>query len=98
MVVDPVLVAAEAVPGVEHRRMLVGNPGELIEPAAGQRAEAVEMRLQPAEIIRLQIEFQKIAQAAIDGVEVLPGAIRRDVVGAAAPTTSRRIAPGRTST
>ena len=84
MVVDPVLVAAETVARVQHRRMLVGDPRQFIEPAAGQRAEAIEMRLEPAKIVRRQIERQQIAQAAIDGVEVLSRAIRRDVVGAAA--------------
>ena len=66
MVVDPVLVAAKAVPGVQNRRVLVGDPRQFIEPAARQRAEAIEMRLQPPKIIRLQIQTEKIAQAAID--------------------------------
>ena len=48
MVVDPVLVAAETVAGLQHRRMLVGGSRELVEPAAGKRAEAVEMGLEPA--------------------------------------------------
>ena len=66
MVVDPVLVAAEAVRGVEHRRMLVGGAGEFIQPAARQLAEAMEMRFQPPEILRLQVQPEQIAQAAID--------------------------------
>ena len=49
MVVDPVLVAAEAVARMQHRRVLVGDAREFIEPAAGQRAEPVEMRLEPRE-------------------------------------------------
>ncbi len=55
MVVDPVLVAAKTVAGMEHRGMLVGDPCEFIEPAARKRAEPLEMRFQPAKIIRLQI-------------------------------------------
>jgi len=47
-----------------------------------QRAEAIEMRLQPAKIVRFQIKPQQIAQAAIDCVEILTRAIRRDVIGA----------------
>jgi hypothetical protein len=43
----------------------------------------MKMRFQPPEIVRLQIGLQQIAQAAIDGVEILAGAIRRDVIGAA---------------
>ena len=86
MVVDPVLVAAEAIPGIQNRRVLVGDPGQFIEPPARQRAEAMEMRLQPAKITRLKIQREKIAQAAIDFVEILPRAIRRDVIGAARDT------------
>src|SRR6266566_956378 len=41
------------------------------------------MRLQPPKIIWLEIKSDKIAQAAVDRVEILAGAIRRDVVGAA---------------
>ena len=64
--------------------MLVGDPRQLVEPAAGERAEPVEMRLQTAKIVRRQIKRQQIAQAAVDGVEILSGAVRRDVIGAAA--------------
>ena len=65
MIVDPVLVAAETVARIQNRRVLVGGPRQFIEPAACKRAEAIEMRLQPAKIIRLQIEPEQIAQAAI---------------------------------
>ena len=41
------------------------------------------MRLQPPKIIRLQIKLEQIAQAAIDRIEILPGAIRREMIGAA---------------
>src|SRR5713101_1621677 len=83
MVVDPVLVATEAVAGVQDRWVLVGDPGQLIEPAARQNTQAIKMRLQPSKIIRLEIKSDKIAQTAVDRVEVLAGAIRRDVIGAA---------------
>ena len=83
MVIDPVLIATKAVARVQHRRVLVGEPGQFIEPAAGQRAEAIEVRLQPLEIVGGQIEPQQIVQAAIGGVKILPGAVRRDVVGTA---------------
>ena len=42
------------------------------------------MRLQPAEIVRLQIKPEQIAQAAIERIEILTRAVRRDVIGAAA--------------
>src|SRR5213078_4106346 len=82
MVVDPVLVATEAVARVQDRRVLVGNPGQLIEPAARQDTQAIEMRLQLPKIIWLEIKSDKIAQAAVDRIEILAGAIRRDVIGA----------------
>ena len=83
MVVDPVLVAAEAVACVQDRRVLVGDPGQFVEPAARQNTQAIKMRLQPSKIVRLEIKSDKIAQAAVDRVEILAGAIRRDVTGAA---------------
>ena len=84
VIVDPVFVAAKAIARMQHRRVLVGDPRQFVEPAAGERAEAIEMRLQLAEIVRLQIMREQIAQAAVDGVEILSRAIRRDVIGAAA--------------
>jgi hypothetical protein len=83
MVLDPVFVAAKTVACIQDRRVFVGDPGQLIQAAAREYAKAIEMRFQPSEIGRLQIKSEKIAQAAVDGVEVLPGAIRRDVIGAA---------------
>jgi hypothetical protein len=65
--------------------VLVGDPGQLVEAAARQRAEAMKMRFQPAKIIRLQIEPEQIAQAAVDRIEILSRAIGRDVIGAATP-------------
>ena len=79
MVVDPVLVAAETIARIQHRRMLVGGPRQFVQPAAGQRAEAIEMRLKPPKIARLQIKPEQIAQAAIDRIKILPGAIRRQM-------------------
>jgi hypothetical protein len=63
--------------------VLVGGPGQFIQPAPRQRAQTVEMRLELPKMIRLQIYPEKIAQAAIDRVEILPGAIRCDMIGAA---------------
>jgi hypothetical protein len=83
MVFDPVLVAAKTVARMEHRRMLVGDPREFVEPAARKPAEPIDMRLQPPKIVRLQIKRQQVAQAPIDGVEIPARAIRRDVISAA---------------
>ena len=82
VIVDPVLVAAETVARMQHRRMLVGGARQFIEPAAGQFAEAMEMRFQMLEIIRRKIEPDEIAQAAIDGVEIFTGAVEAQMVGA----------------
>jgi hypothetical protein len=83
MVVDPVLVAAKAIPCIQHRRVLVGGPGQFVQPTARQRAQAIEMRLEPPKIIRLEVQLEKIAQAAVYSVEILPGAIGCDVIGSA---------------
>jgi len=83
VIVDPVLVAAEAVARMEHWRMLVGDAGEFIEPAAGQGAEPIEMRLEFCEIARREIERQQVAQAAVDRIEILARAIRSDTGGGA---------------
>ena len=41
------------------------------------------MRLQLLEIVRLQIKREQTAQAAVDRIKILPGTIRRQMVGAA---------------
>jgi hypothetical protein len=79
VIVDPVFVAAEAIAGVKHRRILVGDPRQFVEPAAGQRAEPMEMRLQLPVIVFRQIKRQQIAQTTIDLVEIQARAIPRDV-------------------
>jgi hypothetical protein len=43
MVVDKSSSRPKRSRGMQHRRVLVGEPRQFIEPAAGQRAEAVEM-------------------------------------------------------
>src|SRR5581483_2906431 len=83
MIVDPVLIAAEPVARVQYRLIPVRDPRELVEPAARQRAEAVEMPFEARKIVSRKIEPQQIAQGPVDGVEILPRAVRRDVIGAA---------------
>jgi hypothetical protein len=83
MVVDPVLVAARPIARIQDRRVFIGGPRQFIQSAARQSAEAIEMRLEPPKIIRFQINLEKIAEAAIDRIEILPRAIRCDVIGAA---------------
>ena len=41
------------------------------------------MRLEPPEIVRLEIKREQAAQAAIDRIKIPPGAIRREMIGAA---------------
>ena len=62
----------------------IGDPGKFVEPAARQDTHAIEMRLQPSKIIWFKIQSEKIAQAAVDGVEILARAIGRDMIGGAA--------------
>ena len=71
--------------------MFVGDPRQLVEPAAGKSAEAVEMRPELPEILGGQIMREQVAQAAVDGVEILARAIRRNVIGAAAGSSTRPI-------
>ena len=93
VIVDPVLVAAEPVACVQHRRVLVGGSGELVQPATGELAEAIEVRVEPPKIIRLKVDLQQIAQPAIGRIEVLSRAIRCDMTGAAIEI--RRLGLGR---
>jgi hypothetical protein len=67
---------------MENRRVLVGDARQLIEPAAGQGAEAVEMRRQPPMIGIGQIKRQQIAQASIDLIKIQARAVARNVVRA----------------
>jgi hypothetical protein len=51
------------------------------------------MRLEAREIIRREVMREQVAQAAVDGVEILSGTVGRDVIGAA--TLARRCGTGR---
>src|ERR1700753_1130288 len=82
MIVDPVFIAAKAVALVYDRRMLVGRTRQFVEPAAGEFAESAEMRLKVAEILGREIKPQQVAQAAIDGVEILAGTVEPEMVRA----------------
>jgi hypothetical protein len=46
MIFDPILVAAKPVARMEHRGMLVGGVGKLVETAARKSAETIEMGLE----------------------------------------------------
>jgi hypothetical protein len=83
MVIDPVLVAAKTIARIQYRWMLVGGARQFIQPATRQCAEAIKMRLKLLKIIRLQIGLQQTAQAAIDRIKILSGAIQRQMIGAA---------------
>jgi len=83
VIVDPVLVASEAVARMKHRRMLVGDARELVEPAAGKLAHPIEMRFQLRKIMTCQIKRQQVAQAPVDRIEVLSRAVGRKQGGTA---------------
>ena len=82
VVVDPVLVAAEAVARLQHRRMLVGHHRQLVEPAAGQRAQPLEMRRHLLAQAGLHVEPHQVLELAVDRIEVLAVGVGRDVVRA----------------
>ncbi len=81
MKLDPILVAAETIARVEHRRMLVGDFRKLVEPAPSELAELIEMRLHRGAQPRLHVKIEQVAQAAVDAVEVHAAAIRRNQFG-----------------
>src|ERR1700723_3697024 len=83
MVIDPVLVAAKTIARIQYRWMLVGGTRQFIQPATRQCAEAMKMRLELPKIIRLQIELEQTAQAAVDRIKILSGTIQRQMIGAA---------------
>jgi hypothetical protein len=70
MIADAVLVATEAVARLQHRRILVGNTRKLVQPAAGQRAKAREMRLKLGPDAGREIELQQTAKGAVDFIEI----------------------------
>ena len=80
VILDPVLVAAEAVARVQHRRMFVGGEGEIIEPVARQLAQPLEVRFHLLGERRVEIERQHILELPVDRVEVLAVHVGRDVV------------------
>ncbi len=82
VVVDPVLVAAETVARLQHRRVLVGHHGKLVEAVAGERAQPLEMRSHRRAQAGLQVERQQVLELAVDGIEVPAMRIGRDVLGA----------------
>ena len=58
MVLDPVLVAPRTVARVQHRPVLVGDAGKLVEVPAGKDAEALELRLQVRVHVCRQVKRQ----------------------------------------
>ena len=86
VVLDPVLVAPQAVARVQHGPVLVGDAGKLVEAAAGEHAEARKVRRQMRVHAGRQVKRQQLLQPPVDGVEVLPRAVRRN---------GRRLGPGR---
>ena len=82
VVVDPVLVTAEAVARLQHRDVAVSDHRQLVEAAAGQRAQAFEMRCHLLAQARLHVEPHQVLELPVDRIEVLAMNIGRDVVRA----------------
>ena len=76
MVFDVLDVAAEFVAMHQHRGMAVADAGAFIQPAAGQLAEPVQMRVQMRYQIGWQVEPEQVAQRAVVAVEILAGGVR----------------------
>jgi hypothetical protein len=78
MILDPLDVAAEAIALVQHRHVTVGKPRAFVEMTAGERAQAVEMRLDMAEQRIGQMDAEQVRQRRIGAVEIHPRCIRRE--------------------
>jgi hypothetical protein len=78
MIFDPLRIAPEAVALVQHRHVAIGEPRALVEMAAGERTEPIEMRLEVAEQRVRQMNPQKVSQRRIGAVEIHPRSIRRE--------------------
>ena len=78
VIFDVLRIAAELVALMQHRRVAVGEPRAFVEIAAGQFAEAIEMRLDMAEQRIGKMQPQQIGQRRIGPVEIHPCRIRRE--------------------
>ena len=78
MELNPISSRPKSVARMQHRRMLVGNFGELVETPARELPKTVEMRLHRRAQARLHMEIEQVAQPAVDTIEVHAAAVGRD--------------------
>jgi hypothetical protein len=78
VILDPLRVAPEPVALVQDRHVAVGEPRALVEMAAGQFPQPVEIGLDMAEQRVGQMDAQQIRQNRIGAVEIHPRRIRRE--------------------
>ena len=78
VIFDVLRIAPELVALMQHRRVAVGEPRAFVEMAAGQFAEAIEMRLDMAKQRVGQMQPQQIGQRRIGPVEIHPRRIGRE--------------------
>ncbi len=69
--------------------MAVGQPRALVERAACQRAEPVEMRLDMAEQPVVEMDAQQIGQGRIGAIEIQARGVRRQQAGLASRSGTR---------
>ena len=81
VIIDPVFIATEAIPGVQYRRMLVSHAREFVETPTGEFAEALEVRLKRLADAGCKVEREQIAYPAVDRIEIETRAVRRDMAG-----------------
>ncbi|MDH6591738.1 hypothetical protein M2165_001627 [Variovorax sp. TBS-050B] len=72
---DLLLVEPGARALAQHRRMAVGRAGELVEQAAREAAQALEVRLHVAQQVGRQVEREQLAEARVGGEQVLAVAV-----------------------
>ena len=75
MIDDAVLVAAEAIACLQHRRMLIGDARQLVEPTAGELTQPREVRLEMRMRIGREIQLHQVSEASIQRMEIRPSAL-----------------------
>ena len=78
VIFDVLGIAAELVALMQHRRVAVSEPRTFVEIAAGQFAQAIEMRLDMAEQRVGEMQSQQIGQRRIGPVEIHARRIGRE--------------------
>jgi hypothetical protein len=78
VILDALNVIAEAVAGVEDRRMAIREARAVVEMISGEGAQAIEMRLDVRQHVLRQVDAQEIHERGIGAEEIEPRRIGSD--------------------